>query len=227
MYSAVMTLAATVRSLPLLALLAAVQSPIGCATASKAPPAPKAPAVASGVPEAAARLTGSFSSEAQSKVDPEFFDVRLHMAPIWASRTDGPWLYVEQAMATTLDKPYRQRVYRLLDRGDGSVESFIYELPNAAERVGAWRDPARFDADTPEALVPRAGCSIVLNRAGDLWVGSTNERDCESSLRGASYATSEVSLRADGLDSWDRGFDADGKQVWGAKKGPYQFRRVQ
>ena len=200
MYSAFMTLAATVRSLSLLAVLALVQSPIGCATAAKAPAASKAPAVASGVPEAAARLTGSFSSEAQSKADPEFFDVRLHMTPIWASRTDGPWLY---------------------------VESFIYELPNAAARVGAWRDPARFDADTPESLVPRAGCSIVLNRAGDLWVGSTNERDCESSLRGASYATSEVTLRADGLDSWDRGFDADGKQVWGAKKGPYQFRRNQ
>lgn len=193
---------------------------VGCAAAPKAPPAESA------VTAVAERLIGSFSSEAQSKADPEFFDVRLHMTPIWTSRTDGPWLYVEQAMATTLDKPYRQRVYQLIDRGDGSVESFVYELPNPGERIGAWGDPSRFDRDLPESLVPRAGCSIVLRRAGEGWVGATNERDCESSMRGASYATSQVTLHEDGLDSWDRGFDAEGKQVWGAKKGPYQFRRV-
>ena len=30
----------------------------------------------------------------------------------------------------------------------------------------------------------------------------------------------------DRLLSWDRGFDAAGKQVWGAEKGPYEFLRV-
>jgi CpeT protein len=210
----------------LLALTALV---VGCAGQTKdngqTPRAAEKVPVASGVPEVAALLTGSFSSEAQSKADPEFFDVRLHMTPIWTSRTDGPWLYVEQAMATALERPYRQRVYRLIDRGDGSVESFVYELPNPRERVGAWSNPAVFDAETPDALVPRAGCSIVLKRMGATWAGSTNDRDCESSMRGASYATSEVVLREDGLDSWDRGFNADGTQVWGAVKGAYQFRR--
>ena len=212
---------------PLLLALTALLA--GCAAATRdggrTPGALERAPVVSGVPDVAALLAGSFSSEAQSKSDPEFFDVRLHTTPIWASRADGPWLYVEQAMATTLERPYRQRVYRLIDRGDGSVESFVYELPNPGERVGAWSNPAMFDADTPEALVPRAGCSIVLRRVGAAWVGSTNERDCESALRGASYATSEVVLREDGLDSWDRGFDANGAQVWGAKKGAYQFRR--
>jgi hypothetical protein len=212
---------------PVLLALSALLA--GCAGVSRddgrTPSAAKPAPIVSAVPDVAALLTGSFSSEAQAKSDPEFFDVRLHMTPIWTSRADGPWLYVEQAMATALDRPYRQRVYRLIDRGDGSVESFVYELPAPRERVGAWSNPAVFDADTPEALVPRAGCSIVLRRAGAAWVGTTNERDCESSLRGASYATSEVVLREDGLESWDRGFDADGKQVWGAVKGTYQFRR--
>ncbi|MEY2746457.1 MAG: CpeT/CpcT family, partial [Planctomycetota bacterium] len=26
--------------------------------------------------------------------------------------------------------------------------------------------------------------------------------------------------------SWDRGFDAAGKQVWGSTKGPYLFERL-
>lgn len=202
-------------------LVAAASLQTGCAAVARQADRPSA------VSEVARRLTGSFSSEAQAKEDPAFLDVRLHMAPIWTSRTDGPWIYVEQAMATALDTPYRQRVYRLVDRGDGAVESLVYELEKPAARVGAWRDPSRFDADSPESLVLRDGCSIVLERAGEAWIGSTNERDCESSLRGARFATSEVVLLEQGLDTWDRGFDAEGKQVWGATKGAYRFRRVQ
>jgi len=201
-------------------LLSAASLSPGCAAVARQPER------LSAVSEVALRLTGSFSSEAQAKEDPDFLDVRLHMAPMWTSRTDGPWIYVEQAMATALDKPYRQRVYRLVDRGDGTVESLVHELENPAERVGAWRDPSRFDADSPRSLMLRDGCSIVLERAGDAWIGATNERDCESSLRGARYATSEVVLLEQGLDTWDRGFDAEGKQVWGATKGAYRFRRV-
>jgi len=28
------------------------------------------------------------------------------------------------------------------------------------------------------------------------------------------------------MNTWDRGFDATGNQVWGAKDKPYQFRRI-
>ncbi len=214
------------RLLPL-SLLAAAALPIGCAaTEFRTGPADGGAGARSGVAEVAARLTGSFSSEAQSKSDPEFLDVRLHMARIWDSRTDGPWIYVEQAMATAPDRPYRQRVYRLVERADKTVESLVHELANPAERVGAWREPSRFDADSPESLVLREGCSIVLARAGEAWVGSTSDQSCESSLRGARYATSEVVLFDGGLDTWDRGFDASGTQVWGATKGAYQFRRM-
>jgi hypothetical protein len=42
-------------------------------------------------------------------------------------------------------------------------------------------------------------------------------------LRGASYATSEVVITDEQLLSWDRGWDANGKQVWGAETGGYIF----
>ena len=41
----------------------------------------------------------------------------------------------------------------------------------------------------------------------------------ESTLRGASSATSEVEVHPDRVVSWDRGFDAERKHVWGAEKG--------
>lgn len=59
----------------------------------------------------------------------------------------------------------------------------------------------------------------------DHFSGQTHERDCPSSLNGASFASSEVELRSDQMSSWDRGYDADGAQVWGATAGPYRFVR--
>ena len=177
--------------------------------------------------EVAGLLAGSYTSAEQSKADPEFLEVHLNMARIWPERTDGDWLYVEQAMANALDKPYRQRIYQLVDERDGTVLSVVYELPNPADRIGAWRTPEVFASDAPEKLVARDGCAIRLERDGSGWRGSTNGKDCLSSLRGASYATSEVVLLRERpgvrLETWDRGFDANDQQVWGAKKGPYVF----
>ena len=229
----------TLRRLAGLALVAALLA--GCASSEKtrsahgiATPSSPPPVLRSPADLVAERLAGSYSSAAQAALDSEFFDVRLHMAPIWPERADGRWLYVEQAMATALDKPYRQRIYCVTDAGDGTVLSAVYELPNAAARVGAWRTPEVFANDDPALLTKRDGCVIRLAHApaspaapgtADAWIGSTNGRDCLSSLRGATYATSEVRLYADRIETWDRGFDANDQQVWGAKKGPYRFVR--
>ena len=210
------------------ALLAAGLSGCGsapksaAASAAAAAPGSRGPAAA----EVAALLAGAYTSAEQAKADPEFFEVELHMTPIWTDRADGKWLYVEQAMATALDKPYRQRIYHVVDAVDGAAESFVFELPNAAERVGAWKTPAVFNADKAEALTKRDGCSIRLTRAADGWTGSTTGHDCPSALKGAKYATSEVKLFADRIETWDRGFNEKDQQVWGAKKGPYRFTRV-
>lgn len=176
------------------------------------------------VDELASFMTGSFSSTAQSVADPEHRDIRLHMAPIWTSRTDGRWLYVEQAVAEKQEKPYRQRVYRV-HRDEHGLVSDVYELPgNPLDKAGAWKNTTAFEALTPEGLTPRTGCSIRLARRDDgTYTGATEHGACPSELNGASFATSEVVITPTLLASWDRGFDASGKQVWGAEKGAYQF----
>ena len=60
---------------------------------------------------------------------------------------------------------------------------------------------------------------------GGKFVGSTNGKECESTMNGATYATTEVTLTSKQLLSWDRGYDARDKQVWGATMGPYKFDR--
>lgn len=64
----------------------------------------------------------------------------------------------------------------------------------------------------------------MLSKAeDDTFVGSTVGTDCSSRLRGSSYATSEVVIEPDRLMSWDRGYDDQDQQVWGATEGGYVF----
>lgn len=172
-------------------------------------------------------MCGSFSSAAQAAADSSYFDIRLEMARIWPELSSAMWLYVEQARADHLDKPYRQRAYRLRYGEEGTLVSEVFTLPSPLRFAGAWKQPEKLAGLTPDSLVARAGCAILLRAREDgSFAGSTHERDCPSDLRGAAYATSEVVIDANGMVSWDRGFDAEGKQVWGAEKGGYVFRRV-
>lgn len=176
----------------------------------------------------AAMLSGSYSTAAQAELDANFFDVRLHIVPIWTERADGPWLYVEQAMADEQNSPYRQRVYHLIDHGAGAVEVVVYEFPsNPLTFAGAWKDPARMNALDPALLAPRMGCIVLLRPHGaNQFVGSTRGNNCESTLRGAVRATSQVTLTPNELQEWDRGYDAAGNQVWGPVTGPYRFLKA-
>jgi hypothetical protein len=172
-------------------------------------------------------LSGSFSSAAQAAADTTYLDIRLEIVPIWRDRDDGHWLYVEQAAAGHLDRPYRQRIYHVVGYSSGAVVSDVFTIPDPLRFAGAWRDEAPLATLSPDSLTLREGCGVILRRTQKtLFGGGTVGEGCESSLRGASYATSEVALTPEKLVSWDRGFDADGRQVWGAVGGPYVFDRI-
>lgn len=190
--------------------------------------------VARDVSEAVALMSGAFTSFEQSKRDVEYRDIQLHVAPIWAdlSSENTRWLYVEQAAAGSLDKPYRQRIYRVTSGSlPAMVVSEVYELPGgaagAARYAGMWRTPEAFELLNPSQLARKEGCEVHLRRIRPkVFEGGTEGSMCQSTLQGATYVSSQVLINKDGLQTWDRGFDADGKQVWGAAKGPYEFKRM-
>jgi len=169
-------------------------------------------------------MQGKFSSEKQSNADSAFFDIRLSIIPIWDERTDAIWMYIEQAVSSKIDKPYRQRIYKLTQLSDGSFESAVFTM----------KDPLRFagkvellEGLNPDSLELREGCSVFLKKTGKkLYEGGTGDKTCPSDMRGAAYASSIVTLNTKMLLSWDRGFDRSDKQVWGAEKGGYKFLRV-
>lgn len=211
---------------------------LGCAPKgeSSSPPASAAPVAAADettapepfaadVDELWGLMQGSFSSRAQAQADPEYFDIRLHMMPIWTDREDARWLYVEQAVAVAPAEPYRQRVYRVATGEDGTIVSAVYTIEQPLRFALAWQDPSKLDALTMDDITRKDGCEVVLRKqAAGTYAGATGERSCPSDLRGASFATSEVVISEQGVDSWDRGYDDAGQQVWGAREGGYEFR---
>ncbi|MFZ4056823.1 MAG: chromophore lyase CpcT/CpeT [Ferruginibacter sp.] len=173
------------------------------------------------------RMCGSFNSELQSKQDSAFFNIHLHMTRIWPEQPDGYWLYVEQATASALNKPYRQRIYHVYQQDKKTLVSKVYEMNAPLRFAGGWQHPEIFGELLTDSLIDRLGCAIYLhkNKTGDFY-GATPGKECLSTLRGANYATSEVVIKAEELISWDRGWNNADKQVWGAVKGGYHFVKI-
>lgn len=171
-------------------------------------------------------MQGIFDSHEQHVKDTaNYFDIHLEIVPVWTVRKDAIWFYVEQAVAGSLDKPYRQRIYRLTEVEDGLFESKVYLL----------KDPLRFaqhpdlvEVLSPDSITEKEGCSVFFRKIDNrTFQGGTIGKNCPSDRKGASYATSEVLIRESLLESWDRGFDDKDEQVWGAELGGYQFVKKQ
>ncbi len=167
-------------------------------------------------------MIGSYDSAAQAAADSTYYDISLHMYPITSISAPGEWLYVEQSVSSMQDKPYRQRVYHLEDKGSYLL-SHIYTIDNEKELIGAWKEDKTVNGISLERIKLKEGCEVKLFKSTNGYEGNTGRGTCKSNLRGASYATSVVKIYVDQLTSWDQGFDDKGEQVWGAVKGPYMF----
>ena len=176
--------------------------------------------------ELSALMTGSFSSEEQSKIDTAYFDIRLEIIRIWEDRSNGIWLYVEQAAASSLERPYRQRIYRLKETGENLFKSEVYEIEEPLRFTGVWRKENPFYGDADDILQKRPGCSVRLKKIGNqTFFGSTVDKECLSDWGGATYATSIVTITENGMITWDRGFDENDNFLWGAEKAGYYFQK--
>ncbi|MFT4772379.1 MAG: CpeT protein [Cryomorphaceae bacterium] len=169
-------------------------------------------------------MSGEFSSAEQAANEATYDDITLKMIHIWPKKKTGAWIYVEQALASRPNQPYFQRVYFLREMGDGQFSSDIYIIPEQEKFIGAWKDASQFVEVDQFDLKYQDGCAVFLDYDGFQYSGSTNAETCKSSLQGASYATSEIKVTKGVLESWERGYDAEGNQVWGAEKGAYVFK---
>lgn len=172
-----------------------------------------------------ALMQGSFNSEIQSEIDSTYYNISLHMYPIWEDK--GHFLYVEQALNSMQNKPYRQRIYEVSQLNDSTFSSAVYTLNVDSLWIGKWKTPKAFDSISIKNIALKEGCEVILKRISENhYIGKTGDTTCVSNMRGASFARSEVEILEDKILSWDRGFDANGNYVWGAEKGPYIFNKL-
>ena len=172
-----------------------------------------------------ALMQGSFTSEIQAEVDSTYYNISLHMYPIWENQ--GHFLYVEQALTSTPKQPYRQRIYEVKRDSDSTFSSAIYKLDTDSLWIGKWKNPKAFDSISLNNIALKEGCEVILKRiAPNQFIGKTGDNTCVSTMRGASFARSEVEILEDKIISWDRGFDANGDYVWGAEKAGYIFNKI-
>jgi uncharacterized protein (DUF1330 family) len=171
-----------------------------------------------------ALVVGSFDSSAQASRDDRYDNAIWHTAEIWSDDDAVRWTYTENWLENT-DAPYRQRINRYSLTEDGSILAESFPVPDAQKFIGAWNDPDRFDSLTPVAHIDPL-CPARIARTGpQRFEGGTSGQACNNAYRGASYMVSRSVADADGVSNWDRGFNAEGEQVWGPVSGPYRFTR--
>ncbi|WP_218080375.1 chromophore lyase CpcT/CpeT [Anthocerotibacter panamensis] len=190
-----------------------------------APVYAQAPSLLEQVQEVTTRLSGVMDTSQQAARNPKAPKVRITACSVQvedATLVPGNYLYQEQALSAQLDKPYRQRLLRIAAEGQ-AVVSASYKFADPKAVVGLCAKPERriaFKTSVPP------DCVVTLRLEGTDYSGSTPAAGCAAHVRGAIRITNTVDLRLDGMDTQDRGFDQDGKQVWGAQEEPYQFRRL-
>jgi len=182
-------------------------------------------------------LTGQKFSRDQASRDPDnYFNIRLMTCPA-AEMVDGSKvLYFEQAFWRTPQKPFRQRFYMVKPcpkelRCDVEVSSYAIR---DVEEYGNFCDRPKDQRPLPEEVIGDIAehlTTIYLKRCERgkrcLYEGSTPPGGFPNSWNGATYCTSELAIvKNNEIHTWDRGYDDDGNQVWGAKEGPYEFKPV-
>lgn len=170
--------------------------------------------------------TGSFDSSVQAARDQRYDHAIWHAVEIWPGDARERWTYSENWI-NGAETPYRQRITRYTTLDDGSILAQGFVFPGAAAYVGAWREPSRF-AELERSLLDAGGsCEARIAHTGESrFEGGTSGQSCRNTYKGAAYMVSHSVVDANGLVNWDRGFDADGRQVWGPRSGGYRFLRT-
>ena len=197
----------------------------GCGTeVSITTPPPRTPKT---VARLADWIQGEFSSEQQAQTNSNYLNIYLNAVRIWPEKLGARWIYVEQAQADQQAKPYRQRIYQVITGTHADLEVRIYSFaPSQTPPAGSYKDPSWFQRIDPVFLVPLGGCTMHFTTNTDgTFTGRIKGTGCRSTLHGADHTSSEVTVTAQEIRSWDRGWDSNGTQVWGPTTGPYIFLR--
>ncbi|PSB04548.1 chromophore lyase CpcT/CpeT [Merismopedia glauca] len=177
------------------------------------------------VPEVVAHLVGVMDTSNQAQTNPKISSVRMTTCQVRVTdmQPSAVFLYQEQALSEKLSQPYRQRFLRISAvKNSKLVESAGFKPPKPESWVGLCNQPEAKRLVSSNDL-GKTECSVFLQKEGNNYVGETQPGGCPTNFKGAVKITNHITLHANGMETWDRGYDAQGNIIWGAKQEPYQY----
>lgn len=172
-------------------------------------------------------LVGVMDTSAQAAKNPNKASVRMTTCKITITRAnESVYLYQEQALTKDLNQPYRQRFLEIIPTLEQeTVESKSYKPLQPEALIGLCNKPES-ERILNLSDIGQPVCSVFLKPSNDGYIGETPPEGCPANVRGAVKITNTIILHSTGMDTWDKGYDAQGSQVWGAREDSYQYRWV-
>ncbi|BAY19642.1 hypothetical protein NIES2109_45450 [Nostoc sp. HK-01] len=181
-------------------------------------------------------IAGEFDNREQALAEPAWYvHLRMWQRPVNLFTEDSITLFAEQANIVNLDRPYRQRILRLMAGKDvdAALQIQYYMPKNPSALSGAGRNPALLKTLTVEQLDLLPGCILTLTQQEltpknyKFIATQPNEARCCFSYQGNNVQVSlGFAATAAEFYSYDKGIDSEtGKATWGAILGPYRYTK--
>ena len=171
-------------------------------------------------------ITGTFSSEDQSKNEIGYTNLTLVNTPIWTDRS-GYWIYSENFLSDQPNQVYLQRIISIERIDSITLKTTRYGLKKSDTYKNAWKNPDIFNNLDKEDLIYKTGCEMYYSKkTSTIYHGQNKPKSCLSDLENVAFLMSNIVLSEDKISVWIKGYNDSGKQIWGKIKGPYQYLRL-
>ena len=181
-------------------------------------------------------LSGEFDNREQALAEPVWYvHLRLWQRPVPLFSEDSITLFAEQASVVNLEKPYRQRIMRLMELSNPDAPFAIqyYMLKDPTSLSGAGCNPALLDRLTIDQIDLLPGCILNVkeqtldNHCYKFTATPPPEACCRFTYLDK---TVQVALSFEATQnefiSFDKGIDPNtGKATWGAIFGPFRYTK--
>jgi len=175
-------------------------------------------------------MAGEFGNREQAIADPAWFvNLKLWQRPLPKSLLGEIAFFAEQANIINIDKPYRQRILKLVEV-DGNIQVHYYAFQDPSLWKCAAANLDRLQEITVSDLIPLPDCTLRVKYNLEIFTAALPEgAKCCFSYQGE---TRQVSLGFEASKSaflsYDKGIDMNtGASIWGAIAGAYRFTKLQ
>ena len=160
------------------------------------------------------RLVGIMDTTKQAATIKKAPSVRMTTCKIKVLDADpnSIYLYQEQALSKKLKQPYRQRFLQIKSTDRANTISSISFKPKKPQNWTGLCD--RIEPIITSKDLGKSVCRVDLKPLINVYIGQTKPGGCPTKFRGATTITNTIILHDRGMDTWDRGFDFNGKQIW-------------